>query len=244
MTSKTLVKVLIREEAKFPVTKSVNSISLARKEKERSNKTFVTPDNTEMPTEIKIPVKEVETNNKAECEPIKMAEEEETTEVPNSQPVEYYLTHNINKKLIEGFVDDHRISKSSCKIEKGVKNDIEPITSIMNVNRLVLEWEERIKLHLNKEMKFNQWRSNNFKSNHPTPIKEEGGIDDEGEVMHLEELHVTGLIWRRNEQDYRPTPTSLKIMFLAAGDGVTDSELDAVTKNADSKRRHKISQHR
>ncbi|GKE29272.1 hypothetical protein Tco_1444656, partial [Tanacetum coccineum] len=59
-TSKTPEKVLIREEAKFPVTKNVNSISLAREEEERSDKTNVTPDNTEMPTEIKIPVKEVE----------------------------------------------------------------------------------------------------------------------------------------------------------------------------------------
>ncbi|GJR83803.1 reverse transcriptase domain-containing protein [Tanacetum coccineum] len=50
----------------------------------------------------------------------------------------------------------HRIPESSCKIEKGVKNDIEPIAPIMTINRLVLEWEERIKLHLEKEMKFNQ----------------------------------------------------------------------------------------
>ncbi|GJW02390.1 zinc finger, CCHC-type containing protein [Tanacetum coccineum] len=262
-TSKTPKKVLIREEAKFPVTKNVNSISLAREEEERSDKTDVTPGNTKMPIEIKIPVKEVEMNNEVECEPIKMAKEEETTKVPSSQPVEYYLKHDINKKLIEGLVDNHRfndflsraragktkrktynispkgpiyeaifrkgitrkediggnfeipfdvvehvypvdfvildikedkkrpfmlgtpflttakavikfdkgtitlrsgkskisfyrISKSSCKIEKGVKNDIEPIAPIMTVNRLVLEWEERIKLHLEKEMKFNQ----------------------------------------------------------------------------------------
>ncbi|GJS24746.1 hypothetical protein Tco_0453378 [Tanacetum coccineum] len=240
-----------------------------------------------MPTEIKIPVNEVEMNNEAECEPIKMAEEEETTEVHSSQPVEYYLKYDINKKLIEGLVDNHRfndflsraharktkrktynispkgpvyeailrkritrkedirgnfeipcniggqkginalvdqgsdvnvmpyttymkltdkrpvetdirlslashssgkskisfhrIPESSCKIEKGVKNDIEPIAPIMTVNRLVLEWEERIKLHLEKEMKFNQWRSNNFKSKHPAPVKVEGGMDDEGE---------------------------------------------------------------
>ncbi|GJZ15063.1 hypothetical protein Tco_0550740 [Tanacetum coccineum] len=37
-TSRTPEKVLIREEAKFPVTKNVNSISLARGEKERSDK--------------------------------------------------------------------------------------------------------------------------------------------------------------------------------------------------------------
>ncbi|GJT19261.1 hypothetical protein Tco_0877967 [Tanacetum coccineum] len=59
-TSKTPKKVLLREEAKFPVTKNVNSISFAREEEERSDKTDVTPGNTEMPTEIKIPVKEVE----------------------------------------------------------------------------------------------------------------------------------------------------------------------------------------
>ncbi|GJT19260.1 reverse transcriptase domain-containing protein [Tanacetum coccineum] len=76
----------------------------------------------------------------------------------------------------------HRIPESSCKIEKGVKNDIEPITPIVTINRLVIKWEERIKLHLEKEMKFNQWRSNNFKSKHHTPIKVEEVIDDEGEV--------------------------------------------------------------
>nr|GEY84888.1 hypothetical protein [Tanacetum cinerariifolium] len=52
---------------------------LIREEEERSNKADVTPDNTKMPTEIKILVKEVEMNNEAECEPIKMAEERETT---------------------------------------------------------------------------------------------------------------------------------------------------------------------
>ncbi|GJW50438.1 hypothetical protein Tco_0091789 [Tanacetum coccineum] len=287
-TSKTLEEVLIREEAKFPVTKNINSISFAREEEERSEMD-VTPGNTEMAIEIKIPVKEVEMNYEAECEPIKMAKEEETTEVPSSQPIEYYLKHDINKKLIEGLVDNHRfndflsraragktkrktynispkgpvyeailrkritrkediegnfeipcniggqkginalvdqgsdvnvmpyttymkltderpaktyiqlslsshsyiyplgivedvlvdvaehfdkgtialrsgkskisfhrIPESSSKIEKGVKNDIEPIAHIITANRLLLEWEERIKLHLEKEMKFNQ----------------------------------------------------------------------------------------
>ncbi|GJW93250.1 hypothetical protein Tco_0172922 [Tanacetum coccineum] len=50
-TSKTPKKVLIREEAKFPFTKNVNSISLAIGEEERSNKKEVTPDNTEGFTE-------------------------------------------------------------------------------------------------------------------------------------------------------------------------------------------------
>ncbi|GJT48478.1 MAK10-like protein [Tanacetum coccineum] len=38
-TSRTPEKVLIREEAKFPITKNVNSISLTKGEEERSNKT-------------------------------------------------------------------------------------------------------------------------------------------------------------------------------------------------------------
>ncbi|GJT75517.1 MAK10-like protein [Tanacetum coccineum] len=41
----------------------------------------------------------------------------------------------------------HRTLKPNCKIEKGIKNDIEPIALIMTVNILVLEWEEKIKLH-------------------------------------------------------------------------------------------------
>ncbi|GJU68605.1 hypothetical protein Tco_1254864 [Tanacetum coccineum] len=39
---------------------------------------------------------------------------------------------------------------------------------------------------------------------------------------HLEEIHVTWAHLEKNGQDYGPTPTSLKIMFSAAGDGVTD----------------------
>ncbi|GJU02931.1 MAK10-like protein [Tanacetum coccineum] len=50
----------------------------------------------------------------------------------------------------------HRIPESLCKIEKGIKNDIEPIAPTMTVNRVVLEWEEMIKLHQEKEMEFDQ----------------------------------------------------------------------------------------
>ncbi|GKA08516.1 reverse transcriptase domain-containing protein [Tanacetum coccineum] len=50
----------------------------------------------------------------------------------------------------------HRIPESLCKIERGFKNDIEPISPTMTVNRLVLEWEERIKLHLERKMEFGQ----------------------------------------------------------------------------------------
>ncbi|GKC71664.1 zinc finger, CCHC-type containing protein [Tanacetum coccineum] len=76
----------------------------------------------------------------------------------------------------------HRIPDSPSMTEKGVKNDIEPIAPTMTVNRLVLEWEERIKLHLEREMEFNQWRSKNFKGKHPTLITTKGGMEDIREV--------------------------------------------------------------
>nr|GEW33748.1 hypothetical protein [Tanacetum cinerariifolium] len=76
----------------------------------------------------------------------------------------------------------HRIPESFCKIERGVKNDIDPIAPTMNVNRLVMKWKERIKkLHLEREMKFNQWKSKNFKSKHHALVKVEGEMNDEGE---------------------------------------------------------------
>nr|GEX65361.1 hypothetical protein [Tanacetum cinerariifolium] len=53
----------------------------------------------------------------------------------------------------------YRIHDSPCMIKKGVKNDIEPIALTMTVNSLVLEWKEKIKFHLEREMEFNQWRS-------------------------------------------------------------------------------------
>ncbi|GKC31462.1 retrovirus-related pol polyprotein from transposon TNT 1-94 [Tanacetum coccineum] len=87
MTSRAPEKVLIREEAKFPVTKNVNSISLTRGEEERSEKTNVTTDDDfEKPTKIetKMPVKEAEKEDEAENKPNRKAEKEETTEAPSS----------------------------------------------------------------------------------------------------------------------------------------------------------------
>ncbi|GJR17163.1 hypothetical protein Tco_0965690 [Tanacetum coccineum] len=65
----------------------------------------------------------------------------------------------------------HKILESLCKIEKEIKNNIKPIAPTMIVNKLVLEWEERIKLHQEKEMEFDQWRSKTFKNKHPALVK-------------------------------------------------------------------------
>ncbi|GJS17136.1 reverse transcriptase domain-containing protein [Tanacetum coccineum] len=51
-------------------------------------------------------------------------------------------------------INFHRIHESLGKVKKGIKNDIEHIAPTMTINRLVLEWEERIKLHQEKEIEF------------------------------------------------------------------------------------------
>ncbi|GJZ51415.1 MAK10-like protein [Tanacetum coccineum] len=314
-TSRTPEQVLIREEAKFPVTKNVNSISLTKGEEERSNKTEVTPDNTKKPRETKIEMElrtgqeisnqgtsqnnrfnnslsgtqvgkkkgkaykvlpggpvydvilkknitkkeDIRGNFKIPCSigdlkhmnalvdqgsdvnvmpystymrltderpaktdirlsladhsyiyPLGIIEDVLVEVVEHVFPIDFVIldikenkkrpfilgtpflttanatikfnTGTITLRLGKSKVSFHKISDSSCITDKGVKNDIEPIAPIMTINRLVLEWEERIKLHLEKEMKLNQWRSNNFKNKQPTLVKVEGGMDDEGEV--------------------------------------------------------------
>ncbi|GKE02095.1 hypothetical protein Tco_1390078, partial [Tanacetum coccineum] len=71
----------------------------------------------------------------------------------------------------------HRIPETLCKIEKQTRNDIEPIAPTMTVNRLVLEWEERIKHHQEKKMKFDQWRSKIFNNEPLALVKEESRKD-------------------------------------------------------------------
>ncbi|GJR07737.1 zinc finger, CCHC-type containing protein [Tanacetum coccineum] len=322
-TSRNPEKVLIREEAKFPITKNVNSISLTKGEEERSNKKEVTPDNTKRPieTEAEMPVKKSETKNEAENgignKSIKTPENEEAVEAPGSQPVEYYPKHKINEKLIEGLVDNNRFNNSlsgtrvgkkkgktykvlprgtiydailkkkitkkedieenfkipcniggkkgiNALVDQGSDVNVMPYTTYMKLTderpaetdirlllashsyiyplgidedvlvevtehvylvdfmildirenekrpfilgtpflttamatirfdkgiitlrsrklRLVLEWEEKIKLYLEKEMKFNQWRSKSLKGKHPTLMATKEEMDDEGEV--------------------------------------------------------------
>ncbi|GJX66789.1 hypothetical protein Tco_0301132 [Tanacetum coccineum] len=82
-TSRTLEKVLIREEAKSPVTKNVNSISLTRGEREKSDKNDVATGDGIKKTngsDTDMPVKKAETENGAEnrtkYESIKRVEKE------------------------------------------------------------------------------------------------------------------------------------------------------------------------
>ncbi|GKA15092.1 MAK10-like protein [Tanacetum coccineum] len=300
-TNRAPKKVLIREEAKFPVNKNVNSISLTKGEEERSEKTDVTTgEDFEKPTKTKteMPFKEAEKEDEAENEPNKKAGKEETTGAPSSQPVVYYLKHRINEKLIKGLVGNHRFNDSlsgarvgkikgktynlsprgpvyeailrkkitrkediggnfkipcnigglkhmNALVDQGSDVIFMPLSTYMKLTderpaetdirlslashsyiyplgiaedilvevsehvhpfdkgtitlrsgkskisfhripeslcKIVLEWEERIKLHLEREMKYDQWKSKNFKSKHHVLVKIEGGMDDEEEV--------------------------------------------------------------
>ncbi|GJR61581.1 MAK10-like protein [Tanacetum coccineum] len=197
-TCRTPEKVLVREEAKFLITKNVNSISLVRGEEEGSDKMDETLDNTVKPTvtETEIPVKEAERNNETKNKPKKGPELGRIAEDILVEVAEhvylldfmiFYIKENKKRPFILGTpflttakaaikfdkgtitlrsgkskISFHRIPDSPYMTEKGVKNDIKPIAPTMTVNRLVLEWEEKIKLHLEREMEFNQWRSKNF----------------------------------------------------------------------------------
>ncbi|GKA92158.1 hypothetical protein Tco_0814083 [Tanacetum coccineum] len=90
-TSRAPKKVLIREEAKSPVTKIVNSISLTRGEEEKSDKDGVATDDDIEKTngsDTKMPVKEAETENEVENriknKAIKRDEKEKGVKAPNS----------------------------------------------------------------------------------------------------------------------------------------------------------------
>ncbi|GKC36804.1 MAK10-like protein, partial [Tanacetum coccineum] len=296
-TSKTPEKVLIREEAKFPVTKNVNYISLVRNEEEENNKTYLIPDNAEKSTETKTetPVTEVEEINEVEngavTKSFKTSEGEEAVEAPagkkkgkeykilpggpaydailkkmitkkedikgnfkipcnigglkhvhalvdqgydvNVMPYSTYMKltderpaetnirlslashsyiyplgiakdalvevaehiypadfvimdikENEKRPFILGMpflttakasikfdtgtitlrsgkskISFSRIPEPLSHVKNGIKNDIKPIAPTMTVNRLVLEWEEKIRLHQEKEMLYLMRRS-------------------------------------------------------------------------------------
>ncbi|GJS74523.1 MAK10-like protein [Tanacetum coccineum] len=251
-TSRAPEKVLIKEEAKSPITKNVNSISLARGEEERNDDNDVaTGDDSEKPTRTetgmsvkgavyeailrkKITKKEDIRGNfeipftigglkhinalvdqgsdvnimplstymkltderPAETDirlslashsyiyPLGIAEDVLVKVAEHVYPVDFvildikedekrpfilgtpFLTTakavikfdkgTITLKSGKSKISFHRIPESLCKVEKGIKNDIEPIAPTKTVNRLVLEWEERIRLHQEKEMEFDQ----------------------------------------------------------------------------------------
>ncbi|GKA17437.1 MAK10-like protein [Tanacetum coccineum] len=291
-TSRNPKKVLVREEARHPVTKHVNSISLIKIEEEKSvknnkgvDKNVVEPDESYVVEPIEVVDMKKEVENGMNNEAIWNVKEEitgegikELVEIPRSQPIGYYLKHEINKELIEGLIGNQRTyvqrnrqeedkkedmegnfvipcnvgglkymdtlvdqgsdvnimtlsiynrltnekpvgthitlfiashsyifplgivkdvlveiagyvypidfvildvkedkkkpfilgtpflttAKAEVRVEVEIKNDIDPVAFTNAISRLILEWEERIKLYREKELEFNQWRSKVF----------------------------------------------------------------------------------
>ncbi|GKD51131.1 hypothetical protein Tco_1280107 [Tanacetum coccineum] len=202
-TSRAPEKVLLKEEAKLPITKNVNSISLAKREEERSDKTDETLDNTVKPTvtETKIPVIEAERSNETKNKPIKKAEREEVKVVLSSRPGPSWEGSDVNVMPYFTYIKltdeipaktDIRLSlaRHSYIYPLGIAEDvlvevaehvypvdfvildikenekrpfilgapflITPIAATKTVKGTIIEWEEKIKLHLEREMEFNQ----------------------------------------------------------------------------------------
>nr|GEY33870.1 hypothetical protein [Tanacetum cinerariifolium] len=107
ITNKALEKVLIKEEDKSPITKSVNSITLSKEEEEKGSQYKVTTDDSCENIDkqsMDESVKEAETENGAKNKP---AEMEEVMDAHSSRPVEYYLKYRIKEKLINGLVTNY-----------------------------------------------------------------------------------------------------------------------------------------
>nr|GEU82852.1 retrovirus-related Pol polyprotein from transposon TNT 1-94 [Tanacetum cinerariifolium] len=116
-TNQTPKKVLTGEEARHPVTKHVNSISLIIVEEEKNVKgNEVVDENVMKPdrSDAVVPLKEVDkmnrVENKTESEPVRSANE--LVEAPSSRNIGYYLKHKINEKLIKGLIENQRFNDS------------------------------------------------------------------------------------------------------------------------------------
>nr|GFA64229.1 MAK10-like protein [Tanacetum cinerariifolium] len=131
--SRTPKKVLVREDARYPVTKIVNSISLVRTVEEKSTKDEAMfndisgkPDKSKAVVSPKKVKKENEAENATRDKLVNSAEEkpkkideEKTGKTTNSQSVGYYLRHKINKKLVEGLVNNQKFNDSLLATRMG-----------------------------------------------------------------------------------------------------------------------------
>ncbi|GKA46057.1 MAK10-like protein [Tanacetum coccineum] len=102
-TSRTPKKVLVREEARHPITKHVNVVGTLE-EVDRED----------------------EVGNRTNNESTKNTEEDlteekvrELVEAPRSRPVKVYLKHKFNKELIEGLVGNQRFNDSLLAMQSG-----------------------------------------------------------------------------------------------------------------------------
>ncbi|GJY55606.1 MAK10-like protein [Tanacetum coccineum] len=133
IASKTLEKELVREEARHPITKHVNSISLIRMKEEKSvrnnrvvGKNIVEYNKSNVAGTLEEVDREDEVGNRTNNESSKNTEKDftegkvrELVEASRSRPVKFYLKHKINKELIEGLVGNQRFNDSLLAMQSG-----------------------------------------------------------------------------------------------------------------------------
>ncbi|GJU62807.1 hypothetical protein Tco_1244642, partial [Tanacetum coccineum] len=144
-TSRTPEKVLVREEASNPITKCVNAISLVKMEKDKSIENNEVIDKNVVESSKLKAVEPIELNDikkkmedRTDDESVRSMKEEFTgwetkanvlVGMPRLQPIGYYLKHEINKKIIEGLVDNHKYNDSLLATGLG-KMDYETYNSL------------------------------------------------------------------------------------------------------------------
>ncbi|GKA09795.1 hypothetical protein Tco_0689228 [Tanacetum coccineum] len=75
-----------------------------------------------------------------------------------------------------------KILESPCRVDEITEDEIDPVAPTNTVSRLILEWEEMINYHQEKEMGFNSWRSAIFDDkcsvfrNEGSEVSDEGGV--------------------------------------------------------------------
>nr|GEW36660.1 ribonuclease H-like domain-containing protein [Tanacetum cinerariifolium] len=198
-SSRTLEKVLVREESSNPITKSINDISLIKMEKENGIKgDEVAKWNVMRLNELQAlepnesPDKEEETEEGTDDRSVESVKEELTgvetkvealVETPSrltdKEPVgtdvrlsiashSYIYPLGISEDVlidIAGYVKIFvKVPALPSELEKNAEDDLDLITPKNTVSKMILEWEERIKNHQEKEMEFNQWRSTVFEN--------------------------------------------------------------------------------
>ncbi|GJS47945.1 hypothetical protein Tco_0598066 [Tanacetum coccineum] len=121
--SKTPKKVLMREEARYLITKNVNSISLIRIEEGENNgqidKSIMEPGKSDeeghpegIDTKNEVERKADDKLAKSAKEKFTKNEKDEPEGVSSSHDVRYYTNHRINEKLIEGLIENQKFNDS------------------------------------------------------------------------------------------------------------------------------------
>ncbi|GJZ44019.1 MAK10-like protein [Tanacetum coccineum] len=116
-----------------------------------------------------------------------------------------------------------------------IKFDTDTITLRSGKHKASPGMEKKTKLHLEREMQFNQWRSNNFKGIHPTLISTKEEEDNEEEVTylafgrHLDELHVTWAHLEKKRTRLQTNTKTLEDLCSQSLETASQAIYDAVT---------------